>query len=31
MQAALPIAAAQKANWQASVNAFQIIGNIVIP
>ena len=31
VKAALPIAAAQKANWQASVNAFQIIGNIVIP
>ena len=31
MQAALPIAAAQKANWMASVNAASIIGNVVIP
>jgi hypothetical protein len=31
MQAALPIAAAQKANWLASVNAANIIGNIVLP
>jgi hypothetical protein len=31
VQAALPIAAAQKANWLASVNAAPIIGNVVIP
>ena len=31
VQAAVPIAAAQKANWLASVNAAQVIGNVVLP
>jgi hypothetical protein len=29
--AALPIAGEQKANWLASVNAAQVIGDVVIP
>jgi hypothetical protein len=31
VQAALPIAAAQKANWLASVSAVPVIGNVVLP
>src|SRR5665213_2004295 len=31
IQAALPVAGAQKANWLKAVNAAPIIGNVVLP